>query len=144
MKNITINFKNNTIEISSTFAKNASNYGSEAYNALMNAKRDFPTYTVVTVKPTKKNSISFKGLDLKYMEKYITNKSGADSEQMKTFKTLCGNTDDELAARVSFGEIKVWFLNEHPEIEDARKNVEEIIAKAKKAREDKKNANKAA
>lgn len=42
MKNININFQKQTIEMTKTFANSASNYGSEAYNELMNAKRDFP------------------------------------------------------------------------------------------------------
>lgn len=110
-----------------TFANSASNYGSEAYNELMNAKRDFPSYTVTIVKTASKKD-SFKGLNLKYMEKYITEKSGVESEQMATFNLLCGNTDDELAAKASFGEIKMWFLTQYPEIEKARQNIDEIIA----------------
>lgn len=106
MKNININFQKQTIEMTKTFANSASNYGSEAYNELMNAKRDFPSYTVTIVKTASKKD-SFKGLNLKYMEKYITEKSGVESEQMATFNLLCGNTDDELAAKASFGEIKM-------------------------------------
>ena len=134
MKNININFQKQTIEMTKTFANSASNYGSEAYNELMNAKRDFPSYTVSIVKAASKKKDSFKGLNLKYMEKYITDHSGAASEQMNTFNLLCGNTDDELAAKASFGEIKMWFLTQYPEIEKARQNIDEIIAKAKEAR----------
>lgn len=133
MKNININFQKQTIEMTKTFANSASNYGSEAYNELMNAKRDFPSYTVTIVKTASKKD-SFKGLNLKYMEKYITEKYGVESEQMATFNLLCGNTDDELAAKASFGEIKMWFLTQYPEIEKARQNIDEIIAKAKEAR----------
>ena len=134
MRNININFQKQTIEMTKTFANSASNYGSEAYNELMNAKRDFPSYTVTIVKTASKKKDSFKGLNLQYMKKYITEKSGADSEQMKDFNLLCGNTDDELAAKASFGEIKMWFLTQYPEIEKARQNIDEIIAKAKEAR----------
>ena len=132
MKNI--NFQKQTIEMTKTFANSASNYGSEAYNELMNAKRDFPSYTVSIVKAASKKKDSFKGLNLKYMEEYITDHSDAASEQMNTFNLLCGNTDDELAAKASFGEIKMWFLTQYPEIEKARQNIDEIIAKAKEAR----------
>ena len=55
---------------------------------------------------------------------------------MNTFNLLCGNTDDELAAKAFFGEIKMWFLTQYPEIEKARQNIDEIIAKAKDARRD--------
>jgi len=134
MRNININFQKQIIEMTKTFANDASNYGSEAYNELMNAKRDFPSYTVTIVKTASKKKDSFKGLNLQYMKKYITEKAGTDSEQMKDFNLLCGNTDDELAAKASFGEIKMWFLTQYPEIEKARQNVDEIIAKAKEAR----------
>ena len=53
---------------------------------------------------------------------------------MATFNLLCDNTDDELAAKASFGEIKMWVLTQYPEIEKARQNIDEIIAKAKEAR----------
>ena len=134
MRNININFQKQTIEMTKTFANSASNYGSEAYNELMNAKRDVPSYSVTIVKTASKKKDSFKGLNLQYMKKYITEKSGTDSEQMKDFNLLCGNTDDELAAKASFGEIKMWFLTQYPEIEKARQNIDEIIAKAKEAR----------
>lgn len=55
MKNI--NFQKQTIEMTKTFANSASNYGSEAYNELMNAKRDFPSYTVSIVKAASKKRI---------------------------------------------------------------------------------------
>ena len=53
---------------------------------------------------------------------------------MATFNLFCGNTDDELSSKASFGEIKMWFLTQYPEIEKARQNIDEIIAKAKEAR----------
>ena len=148
MKNININFQKQTIEMTKTFANSASNYGSEAYNELMNAKRDFPSYTVTIVKTASKKKDSFKGLNLQYMKKYITEKSGAESEQMATFNLLCGNTDDELAARASFGEIKMWFLDTYPEIKNFHESradrIKAIKEKQKKAAEEKAKAKKVA
>ena len=106
MRNININFQKQTIEMTKTFANSASNYGSEAYNELMNAKRDFPTYTVTIVKTASKKD-SFKGLTLKYMEKYIAEKSGVESEQMATFNLLCGNT---IAAKIIAMRLDLWKL----------------------------------
>lgn len=44
---MTINFKKNAIEMTKAEAKAASVYGSAAYDNLQNARRDYPTYTVV-------------------------------------------------------------------------------------------------
>lgn len=135
MKNIQINFANNTIEITKNFSKEASYYGSEAYNELMGAKRDFPTYTVIVKAAPKRKANAYKGLNYEYMKKYIIKNSGEESEQMKDFNTLCGNTDEEFAVKASFGKVKKWFLATYPEIEESRERVNEIIAKAKEERE---------
>ena len=134
MKNISFNFQKNTIEISATFAKTASIYGSDAYIELMNARRDFPTFTIKVVKNAAKKNQAFKGLDQNYMKKYITDKSGAESEQMETFKILCGETESDFAAKASFGEIKMWFLNTYPEVGNGRKKIDEILAKTREAK----------
>lgn len=63
MKNISFNFQKNTIEISATFAKTASIYGSDAYIELMNARRDFPTFTIKVVKNAAKKHQAFKRFD---------------------------------------------------------------------------------
>ena len=68
---MTINFKNNTIEITKTESKAASKFGSEAYRQLQEARRDYPTYTVV-IKTTSKKSNEFKGFTYEYMEDYIS------------------------------------------------------------------------
>jgi len=139
MRNININFRNNTIELSSTFAKNASNYGTDDYNKLMNAKRDFPDFTIAVMKAPKKNNVS-KGWDLEKMEKYIIEKSGIKSEQMATFKEMCGDSDDKFAARASYGEIRYWFFTAYPELENPRAKIDEIMKKAREEREARKRA----
>jgi len=50
MNAITINTKARTIDLSNTFAKAASIFGSEEYRQLQEARRDYPSYRVVTVK----------------------------------------------------------------------------------------------
>lgn len=142
MKTISINFAKNTIEISAAFEKKASIYGSDAYRELMNAKHDFPEFTVEVVKPASKRKDTFKGLSEEYMENYIISHSGEESEQLKTFNILRGKVDGEngITAKASYGEIKLWFLNEYPEIENARAEIDAIIAKAKAERAAKKAA----
>jgi hypothetical protein len=52
--NIRINDSKRTIEITKTFSKLASIYGSEAYNTLKGAKADNPTYRVIVKNPPKR------------------------------------------------------------------------------------------
>ena len=130
MKNITINFAAQTIEMTQSFANAASKYGSSAYMELISIKRDFPHFEVTTIKPSKKVN-AFKGLDINFMEEYISGKDGAESDEMKEFNILRGKTDDKFAAKATFGEIKVWFLAKYPEFENARANIDAIVAQAK-------------
>ena len=55
MSNITINYKNSTIEITKSFEKQASVYGSQAYNELREARAEFPTYRLA-IKANKSSS----------------------------------------------------------------------------------------
>ena len=45
-----------------------------------------------------------------------------------------------MAAAATYGEIKMWFLTQFPEIEKMGESVDKIIDAARKARADKKNA----
>ena len=60
---MTINMKKNAIEMTKKFAKAAAKFGSPEYKQLQEARRDNPTFSVVTVTrktTTKKNT--YKGL----------------------------------------------------------------------------------
>ena len=41
-----------------------------------------------------------------------------------------------MAAAASYGEIKMWFLTQYPEIEKMGENVNKIIEKTRKARKE--------
>ena len=142
MKNITINFAAQTIEMTQSFANAASKYGSSAYMELISIKRDFPDFKQSIIKPTKKVN-SFKGLDIAFMEKYITNHDDNEGSKMKVFNTLRGETNDEFAAKASYGEIKMWFLTQYPEFENARADIDAIVAQAKEAHKQQKKAREA-
>ena len=47
---LTINATANTIEMTKEFAKKAKYYGTEEYTQLQKARKDYPTYSVVTRK----------------------------------------------------------------------------------------------
>ena len=72
MSNLNINFVHNTIEMPKAFAKAAGKYGSEEYQALQCARKDYPTYSVVIIKRSGKKRDSFKGLTYEYMEQYMS------------------------------------------------------------------------
>ena len=66
------------------------------------------------------------------------------SELLEIFYELRGLDEDgkkvSMAASATYGEVKMWFLTQFPEIEKMGENVDKIIDAARKARADKKNA----
>lgn len=60
-----------TLEVTKTFAKAASRYGSEAYMKLRSARNDFPDFKVVVRSTAAKKKDSFKGLTYAYMESIL-------------------------------------------------------------------------
>ena len=137
----TMKIKNNTIEITKTFAQKAARIGSPEYYELLKARQENPSCTV-EIKQTKSKD-SFKGLTYDYMKKYILAHDDAEGSNMAVFNELRGNGEEAEEAKadsLSYGEIKMWFLNEFPEIEKLADDVNDIVEKARKARESKKAA----
>ena len=140
MANISINFTKKALEISKDFSKKASIFGSEAYNELKAAKKDFPTFRV-SVKQAPKRKIEDR-ITMNDIVMYVTKKSGENSEQMNTLKELRGTSikkaknifDAEESA--NFTDIKKWFFNTYPEIakktDDRKNRINEILEKASK------------
>ena len=124
---MTINFKKNAIEMTKTESKAASKFGSDMYKQLQEARRDYPTYTVV-IKATSSKRESLKGLTYDYMENYIKKHDDENHSAMEKYKMLRGNTEDVLADSLTYGEIKKWFLSQFPEIAEFHKKREEIMA----------------
>ena len=118
MTNITINYKKNTIEISKSFAKSASAYGTQDYYALVEAKKEFPNFRLV-VKTSKSNN-TFKGMDFNFMREYISKHDNAD-EMMESFTKLCDS-------KLSYGEIKAWFIAHYPVFHDCKTRADWILA----------------
>ena len=130
MMNITINAKNNTIVITKAFAKKASKFKSDEYNALQEARKDYPTFKVeVRTAPKKKDS--FKGLTYTYMEKYIAKHDDAEKTIMAEYEMLRGlsaEAEELMAEPLSYGEMKEWFLNKFPEIKAFHEKRAAILA----------------
>ena len=115
-----INEKKNTIELTKKEATAAAKFGTPEYKNLQQARRDYPTFSVVTVTrkaSTKKNT--FKGLTYEYMEMYIEKHDDEEKSIMAEYLMLRGLTDEAeeaLAESFTYLEMKDWFLNKFPAI----------------------------
>ncbi len=128
-REIIINDKNLTIEITKKFANLAKRFGTVEYDNLQTVKRDYPRYRVV-INSTKKKADTFKGLTFDYMKNYILKHN---EEKLAVFNNLRGLNEDgtkiEMAEAASYGQIKQWFLEEFPEMKLQHKAVNEILNK---------------
>ena len=146
----TMKIKNNTIEITKTFAQKASRVGSPEYYELLKFRQENPSCTV-EVKQTKSKD-SFKGLTYEYMKKYILAHDDEEGSIMAIFHEMRGTIvegDDELQAEsLTYGEIKLWFLDTYPEIKNFHESradrIKAIKEKQKKAAEAKAKAKRVA
>ena len=129
------------IEMTKTEAKAAGKPNTTEYNTLLELMKNFPGFPIEIVKSAAKKVDRFKGLDTNYMENYIKSHK---PELLETFYELRGLDANgkkvELAAAATYGEIKMWFLTQFPEIEKLGENVNKIIEEARKAREAQKEA----
>jgi hypothetical protein len=138
MNNITINTSKKALEITKDFQKQASIYGSEAYNELKAAKADFPTYRVSVKLGTKRKYED--RITLKDMKLYIENHD-ADGTRMLAFNELHGvslkdvDNNCEAVSSAKMSDIKKWFFITFPELaerttEKRQKRINQIIAEA--------------
>lgn len=133
------------IEMNKTEAKAAGRLNTEEFKELTALRTAYPDFRIV-VKAVKSKD-NMKGLTVKFMEKYISTHDDEDGSMMTAFNLLRGLDEQgnafEIAAAVSYGELKMWFLSVYPEVEQIEK-VNEILAKAKATREAQKAARRAA
>lgn len=135
MTNIRINETKRVIEvIGKDFAKKASTFGTSEYDKLQNARKDYPTFKVMTVSGTKKKVGGYKGLTYKYMESYIENHDDENKSKMAAYKNLRAIDEESkiaFAESCSYQEIKEWFLCEFTEIAEFHKKREAILGNRK-------------
>ena len=133
----TLNSKTRTIEMTKAFEKAASVIGSEEYNLLQQARRDYPNYKVVTV-TRKEKETGASGLSFDFMELYIEQHDDEEQSIMAEFKALRA-TDDESKALGMKGEsyltIRAWFINTFPEVENAATKREQLLKGIREKRE---------
>ena len=110
-----INHKARTIVMDRTFEKNASVVGSDEYNLLQSARKDYPKYRVNRRQIKKnKNKKSYSGLTYEFMENYILSHNNADAIYAEYLEL-------RLIAQchsISYPQIKKWFLNTYKEVAD--------------------------
>ena len=139
------NLMTKKIEMTKTEAKAAGKPNTTEYNTLLELTNNFPGYQIEIVKTAAKKVDRFKGLDYNYMTDYIKNHN---EELLKEFYTLRGLNENGkkvgMATAASYGEIKMWFLEQFPEIEEMGEKVNKIIEKTRKARESRKAQKEAA
>ena len=111
----TMKIKNNTIEITKTFAQKAARVGSPEYYELLKARKENPSCTV-EVKQTKSKD-SFKGLTYEYMEDYILTHGSAEEvrKNLAKYEELLLISECHSRAR-RYPAIKSWFLEMYPEV----------------------------
>ncbi len=134
-----INVSSKAIEMAKSEHRAAHTYGTTEYENLQKVRKAYPGYRVV-IKEHKRTD-RLKGLDVDYMKKYIQAHDDADGSILKVFNQLRGLDENgkklTLAAAASFGELRMWFLNQFPEVEDMNTTVDNILARAKKERAEK-------
>ena len=114
MKNyVKIDCAKRQIVMDRTFARNAKIVGSEEYNKLQMARRDYEGFTVITRTINRNsNKECYHGLTYAYMERYIL-LHGKAEERKKEFDEL------RLISQCHskrYPVIKKWFLEQYPEI----------------------------
>lgn len=140
------NYEMKTIEMTKAESKAAGKVGTAEYDVLKELRAENPGFPIV-IKASKSRD-NMKGLTVAYMKKYIEAHDDAEKTNMTIFNSLRGLDADgneiELARVATYGELKMWFLDTYPAVENMNKTVDDILAKAKKNREAKRQAAKEA
>ena len=137
------NFNTKKIEMTKTEAREAGKLNTGAFKELAALRAAYPTFDVEIKKTKSKTTIR---VTYAQMEKYIEAHDDKDNSVMKKFNMLRGKSDDkndekkDFVAAASYGEVKMWFLTQYPEIEKLSEGIDEIIKSAKAKRTKKKAA----
>ena len=106
----TFNHAEKTIKISKRFANAAEKFNSPEYKKFVQLVADFPTYSIEVVEIKKKeNKVSYKGLSIDEMRRFIKSRSEEEAELFEKVITIAKNKTSPYAV------IKKWFLNKYKE-----------------------------
>jgi ferredoxin len=106
----TVDFTARKIVVTAAFAKNAGEYGSDAYNIMMGLRRDLPEFKIETLAEKKKSKEPILTLDI--MEAYIVRTYGTDSAEVKEFHTVLETSKAKKNKRYAY--MKNWFHEVYP------------------------------
>lgn len=139
MTTITINEKKNVIVMSKATAKAASVFGTQEYKDLQEVRKAYPNFRVEVKKAPKRDN--YKGLDYKFMKKYIEQHDDEEKTIMEEYNMLRGKDENgnTVSDAASYGEIRSWFLDMFPEVEEYHKKKEEVLARVRANRAAKRN-----
>lgn len=116
MKNIKVNPETKSIEVSKTFLKKASIYGSEEYKALKEVRDAEPTYEVKVIAIKKStNKKTYGSLTFKAMVAHIELVEVNEEDRAKVLKELEEIKTYSAARGSSYPIVKKWFLNKYKE-----------------------------
>jgi hypothetical protein len=107
------------------FAVKSSIYGTQEYDKLQAARRDYPNYTVVrkTIRRNPKKE-AFNGLTYEYMERYMERyNTPAETRQKYQEMRFMANCHS-----IRYPIIKKWFLETFPEVKDWGKMKNQLVA----------------
>ena len=118
MKNICIDYAKKTIEITKSFEKKASEYGSVAYHQLNEVRNEFPRFKIVVKTPKPSNGL--KGMDYEFMLEYISKQANAEelTEKFNKLRTM----------ELTYGEMKQWFIEQFPVFANCKTRAQWILA----------------
>lgn len=121
-----VNMFERTIVLTKKEMTAASRYGSDAYKALQEARRDYPGYEVIIVTRTVKTQReTYKGLTYEYMERYIKShdEEGTIWREYKIYRGKPLDPKDEIPVPYTYGEMREWFLNKYEAVAKFYENI---------------------
>ena len=122
-----VNMFERTIVLTKKEMNAASRYGTDAYKALQDARRDNPGYEVIILTRTVKTQReTYKGLTYEYMEKYIKTHDDEKGTIWREYKICRGKPLDEkdlIPVPYTFREMREWFLEKYEAVAKFYENV---------------------
>lgn len=138
MKNIFVDYAHSSISISSAFAKKALIPGTAEYAQLMNVRKDFPEFRLVTRQfKTNTKQEHYRGLTYDFMREYIsTHEKDAERVLAELDNQIDITKCHSLGKR--YPTVKAWFLEHYPAIAEfgmatPKQNQEENVSQLPEA-----------
>ena len=132
-----VNHLESEIICSKAFLKKSSQYGTEEYKAFVSIKRDFPSYTIRILEMKKAaTKMSMKGLTREFMEHYIIERVGVDTQDYTDFQGLKKMAQDDEGKYLpnTYMKMREWFVKKYPNWDGK----DEVRSEAKKVKAEEK------